>query len=45
MVCVVCGVAYAVCEARPEILCGVLFVVLRNMTEMIHFILGSSIYR
>ena len=23
----------------------VLFVVLRNMTEMIHFILGSSIYR
>ena len=23
----------------------VMFVVLRNMTEMIHFILGSSIYR
>ena len=24
---------------------AILFVVLRNMTEMIHFILGSSIYR
>ena len=34
-----------VVDRTSKFLFEYLFVVLRNMTEMIHFILGSSIYR